>query len=43
MYYGLHQWTSALTGGLIDARFIALVNTALESPMGQIAMIPLLA
>jgi hypothetical protein len=28
MYYGLHEWTAALTGGLVDARFIALVNTA---------------
>ncbi len=43
MYYGLHQWTAALTGGVIDARFIALVNTALESPLGQISMIPMLA
>lgn len=43
MYYGLHQWTAALTGGLVDARFIALVNTALESPLGQISMIPMLA
>ncbi len=43
MYYGLHGWTVALTGGVVDARFIALVNTALESPLGQIAMIPMLA
>ena len=43
MYYGLHHWTAALTGGVIDARFIALVNTALESPLGQISMIPMLA
>ena len=43
MYFGLHQWTAALTGGVVDARFIALVNTALESPLGQIAMIPMLA
>ena len=42
MYYGLHHWTAALTGGVVDARFIALVNTALESPLGQIAMIPML-
>jgi len=27
----------------VDARFIAVVNTALESPLGQIAMIPMLA
>ncbi len=43
MYYGLHEWTSARTGGLVDAHFIALVDTALESPLGQIAMIPMLA
>ncbi|MGE0557396.1 MAG: hypothetical protein AB7O69_03890 [Burkholderiales bacterium] len=43
MYFGLHQWTAAMTGGVVDARFIALVNTALESPLGQIAMIPMLA
>ena len=43
MYYGLHEWTAAFTGGVVDARFIALVNTALESPLGQVAMIPMLA
>jgi hypothetical protein len=43
MYYGLHEWTAARTGGLVDARFIALVDTALESPLGQIAMVPMLA
>jgi len=43
MYYGLHQWTAAHTGGIVDARFIALVDTALESPLGQVAMIPMLA
>jgi hypothetical protein len=43
MYFGLHEWTAAMTGGVVDARFIALVNTALESPLGQIAMIPMLA
>jgi hypothetical protein len=43
MYYGLHEWTAALTGGLVDARVIALVDTALESPLGQIAMVPMLA
>jgi hypothetical protein len=43
MFYGLHQWTAAHTGGLVDARAIALINTALESPLGQIAMIPMLA
>ncbi len=43
MYYGFHNWTSSLTSGIVDARFIAIVNTALESPLGQISMIPLLA
>jgi len=43
MVYGLHDWTAARTGGIVDARFIALVDTALESPLGQIAMVPMLA
>lgn len=43
MYHGLHEWTAALTGGIVDARFIAVVDTALESPLGQIAMVPMLA
>jgi hypothetical protein len=43
MYYGLHEWTAAHTGGVVDARFIALMDTALESPLGQIAMVPMLA
>jgi BT1 family len=42
MSLGLHQWTAAHTGGVVDARFIALVDTALESPLGQISMIPML-
>ena len=32
-----------MTGGMVDAKFIALVNTAVESPLGQVSMIPLLA
>ncbi|MDP3092672.1 MAG: hypothetical protein Q8N04_18500 [Nitrospira sp.] len=43
MYYGLHEWTARMTGGFVDARFIALIDTALESPLGQISMIPMLA
>jgi hypothetical protein len=43
MYYGLHEWTAAHTGGVVDARTIALIDTALESPLGQIAMVPMLA
>ncbi len=43
MFYGLHEWTASMTGGVVDARFIALIDTALESPLGQISMIPMLA
>ncbi len=43
MYYGLHEWTARHTAGVVDARFIALIDTALESPLGQVAMIPMLA
>ncbi|MEW6335426.1 MAG: hypothetical protein AB1558_14280, partial [Thermodesulfobacteriota bacterium] len=43
LYYGLHHWTEAMTGGLVDARTIMIIDTALESPLGQIAMIPMLA
>jgi hypothetical protein len=43
MVYGFHHWTAAVTGGVVDARFIALIDTALESPLGQVAMIPMLA
>lgn len=43
LYYGFHEWTQAHIASFIDARFIALVDTALESPLGQIAMIPMLA
>ena len=43
MYYELHRYTSILTNGVIDARFIAILNTAVESPLAQVAMIPMLA
>ena len=43
MYYGLHHWTAAHTGGFVDARMIVLIDTAIESPLGQIAMVPMLA
>ncbi len=43
LYYGLHHWTAAHTAGIVDARFIALVDTAVESPLGQVAMVPMLA
>jgi MFS family permease len=43
MYYGFHEWAARVTGGVVDARFIALVDTAVASPLGEIAMIPMLA
>ena len=43
MYYGVHEWTGAHTNGVVDARFIAIVSTAVESPLQQVAMIPMLA
>ncbi|MDQ7989119.1 MAG: hypothetical protein REI09_05730 [Candidatus Dactylopiibacterium sp.] len=43
MAFGLHEWTAAMTGGIVDARFIAIFNTALESPLGQLAMVQGLA
>jgi hypothetical protein len=43
LYYDVQAWTAPLTGGVVDARFIAILDTALESPLSQIAMIPMLA
>ena len=43
LFYGLHEWTAQWSGGIVDARFIAVLDTALESPLGQVAMIPMLA
>lgn len=43
LYYGIQNWTAAHTNGIVDARFIAIMDTAIESPLGQIAMIPMLA
>lgn len=43
LYYGLHEWTARWTGGVVDARFVAVLDTALESPLVQISMIPMLA
>jgi hypothetical protein len=43
MSMGLHVWTASVTGGVVDARFIGIADTALESPLAQIAMIPMLA
>ena len=34
LYYGVQDWTARWTGGVVDARFIAIIDTALESPLG---------
>ena len=43
LYFGVHEWTASWSGGVIDAHFIAILDTAIESPLGQISMIPMLA
>jgi hypothetical protein len=43
LYYGVQDWTARWSGGVVDARFIAIIDTALESPLAQVAMIPMLA
>ncbi|MDC0651820.1 hypothetical protein OAP55_01035 [Alphaproteobacteria bacterium] len=43
LYYEIHKITALVTNGVVDAQFIAVLNTAAESPLSQIAMIPLLA
>jgi hypothetical protein len=41
MYFGLHEWTSENLG--FGARTIAIVDTMADSPLGQVAMVPMLA
>ncbi len=41
MYYGLHEWTERVFG--FGARTIAIIDTMADAPMGQVAMIPMLA
>ncbi len=41
MYYGLHEWTEKAFG--FGARTIALIDTMADSPLGQVAMVPMLA
>jgi hypothetical protein len=41
MFYGLHEWTADHLG--IGARTIAIIDTMADAPMGQVAMIPMLA
>ena len=41
MYFGLHVWTETYLG--FGARTIAIIDTMADSPLGQVAMIPMLA
>lgn len=41
MFYGLHEWTEKTFG--FGARTIAIIDTMADSPLGQVAMIPMLA
>jgi MFS family permease len=41
MYFGLHEWTQAHFG--FGARTISIIDTMADSPLGQVAMIPMLA
>ncbi len=41
MFYGLHEWTAAHLG--FGARTIAIIDTMADAPMGQVAMVPMLA
>jgi hypothetical protein len=41
MFYGFNEWTQATFG--FGARTIAIIDTMADSPMGQVAMIPMLA
>lgn len=41
MFYGLHLWTERVFG--FGAKTIAIVDTMADSPLGQVAMIPMLA
>jgi hypothetical protein len=41
MYYGLHEWTKEMFG--FGAHTIAIIDTMADSPLGQVAMVPMLA
>jgi hypothetical protein len=43
LYYGIQEWTARWSAGIVDARFIAILDTAVESPLAQVSMIPMLA
>ncbi|MAF33295.1 MAG: hypothetical protein CL941_04995 [Desulfobacter sp.] len=41
MFYGLHLWTETTFG--FGAHTIAIIDTMADSPLGQVAMVPMLA
>ena len=41
LFYGLHEWTRVTFG--FGARTIAIIDTMADSPLGQVAMVPMLA
>ncbi|HVN23562.1 MAG TPA: hypothetical protein VMT71_06300 [Syntrophorhabdales bacterium] len=41
MFYGLNEWTERVFG--FGARTIAIIDTMADSPLGQVAMVPMLA
>jgi hypothetical protein len=41
MFHGFHEWTEATFG--FGARTIAIIDTMADSPLGQVAMVPMLA
>ncbi len=41
MYLGVHEWTEAVFG--FGARTIAIIDTMADSPLGQVALIPMRA
>ncbi len=41
MFYGIHEWTAEHLG--FGARSIAIIDTMADSPLGQVAMVPMLA
>lgn len=43
LYYGLHEWSAALTGGVVDGRTIVVADTVMLSLLSEIAMVPMLA
>jgi hypothetical protein len=41
LYLGMHVWTARHTYGIVDAKFIAIIDTAMETPLTQVTLVPL--